>query len=137
MSRLVLGDAERYLDIRIFCFVSFLQFYFPSQSIHNITYSVLISSFCIFTSPSLSLFFLIQLNKLVLDVSDNFLCIAIFFNVYFWERERQSASGGGAERQVGTQNLKQALGTELSAQSPTWVLKPRTARSWPKPKSNT
>ena len=37
------------------------------------------------------------------------------------ERERQSASRGGAERERGreTQNLKQPLGSELSAQSPT------------------
>ena len=33
-------------------------------------------------------------------------------------RERHSASGGGAER--GRQNLKQAPGSKLSAQSPNW-----------------
>ena len=36
----------------------------------------------------------------------------------------------------GIQNLKQAPGFELSAQSPMWGLKPRTARSWPEPKSD-
>ena len=53
--------------------------------------------------------------------------------------ERQSASGGGAEREcvcgggVGgwgeTQNLKQAPGSKLSAQSPTWGLNSQTVRS--------
>ena len=45
-----------------------------------------------------------------------------FFLIFIFERERdrqrQSASGGGAERE--TQNLKQALGSELSAQSLMW-----------------
>ena len=38
--------------------------------------------------------------------------------IYFGERERQSASGGGAERE--TQNVKQAPDPELSAQSLMW-----------------
>ena len=38
--------------------------------------------------------------------------------IYFRERERQSASKGGAEREE-TQNLKQAPDSELSAQNPT------------------
>ena len=37
--------------------------------------------------------------------------------IYFWDRERQSMSGGGAEREMETQNPKQAPGFELSAQS--------------------
>ena len=38
--------------------------------------------------------------------------------MFIFERERQSASGGGAESKRGreTQNLKQAPGSELSAQ---------------------
>ena len=55
------------------------------------------------------------------------------FNVYLFflrERERESMSGGGAERE--TQNLKQAPGSELSAQSPTQGSDPQTARSWHK-----
>ena len=43
--------------------------------------------------------------------------------VYFW--------GGGAERERETQNLKQATGFELSAQSPMWGLNSRSMRSWP------
>ena len=35
-------------------------------------------------------------------------------------------SGRGAERERETQNLKQAPGSELSAQSPMWGLNPRT-----------
>ena len=45
-----------------------------------------------------------------------------FFNVHFSERERVSVSGGRAEREREreTQNLKQAPGSELSAQRPMW-----------------
>ena len=55
-----------------------------------------------------------------------------FFNVfiYFWDRERQSMSRGGAERE-GDTDLKQAPGSALSAQSPTRGLNSRTASSWP------
>ena len=45
------------------------------------------------------------------------------------ERERESTSGGEAERERETQNLKWALGSELSAQSPTWGPGPQTVRS--------
>ena len=45
------------------------------------------------------------------------------------ERQRQSVSGAGAERERKTQNLKQAPGSELSAQSPTWGLNSQTGRS--------
>ena len=61
-----------------------------------------------------------------------------FFNVYLFlrERQRQSTSGGGSGRERETQNLKQAPGSELSAQSPTQASNPRTARSWPELKSD-
>ena len=52
----------------------------------------------------------------------------MFFNVYF-EKERQSMSRGGAERERETQNTKQAPGSELSAQSPMWGLNSPTVRS--------
>ena len=45
-------------------------------------------------------------------------------------------SGGGAETERETQNLKQALGSELSAQSPTRGSNSGTARSRPEPKSD-
>ena len=49
-----------------------------------------------------------------------------FFLIFIFERERkrQSASGGGTERERETQNRKQAPGSELSAQSPTWGSNP-------------
>ena len=53
-----------------------------------------------------------------------------FFNVYLYlrDRERQSASWGGAEREE-TRNLKQSLGSELSAQRLMQGLNPWTLRS--------
>ena len=59
------------------------------------------------------------------------------FNVYLFLRERESerVSGGGAERerekdrQTDRQNLKQAPGSELSAQSPTQGSNPQMVRS--------
>ena len=38
--------------------------------------------------------------------------------LFLRDRERQSMSRGGAQRERETQDLKQALGSELSAQSP-------------------
>ena len=49
-------------------------------------------------------------------------------------RKRQSMSREGAERESETQNLKQAPGSELSAQSPTWGSNPQKARLGPEPK---
>ena len=43
---------------------------------------------------------------------------------------------GGVQRERETQNLKQALGSALSAQSLTWGSNPQTARSWPELKSD-
>ena len=53
-----------------------------------------------------------------------------FVNVYSFlrDRERQSVSGGGAEKE-GTQDLKQALGYEPSAQSLIQGSNPQTVRS--------
>ena len=48
--------------------------------------------------------------------------------IYFWDRERQSMNGGGAEREGDTQNRKQAPGSEPSAQSLTRGSNSRTAR---------
>ena len=59
--------------------------------------------------------------------------------IYFWqrerERERQSMRGGGAERERETQNLKQALGPELSAQTLMRGSNSQTVRSSSEPKS--
>ena len=47
------------------------------------------------------------------------------------ERERERAWVGEGQREGETQNLKEAPGSELSAQSPMWGLNSRTVRSWP------
>ena len=55
-----------------------------------------------------------------------------FFNVYLLLRDREkdrARAEGGAGRERETQNLKQAPGSELSAQSPTWGLNLRAVRS--------
>ena len=43
----------------------------------------------------------------------------IFFNVYLFLRQRETEHERGRVRERETQNLKQAPGSELSAQSPT------------------
>ena len=55
----------------------------------------------------------------------------IFCNVYLFERERERdrVRMGEGQRERETQNPKQAPGSELSAQSPTWGSDPQTARS--------
>ena len=63
-----------------------------------------------------------------------FLFLKKIFNIDLFFRERDRAwAGEGRER--GTQNLKQASGSELSAQSLTWGSNPRAGRSWPEPES--
>ena len=57
------------------------------------------------------------------------------FNIYLFlrNRERESMSRGGAqrkkERQRQRQHVKQVSGSELSEQSLTWGLNPKTVRS--------
>ena len=53
-----------------------------------------------------------------------FLIFNCFYILILRERKRQSMSWGGAERERETQNLKQAPGSELSAQSPRQGLNP-------------
>ena len=50
--------------------------------------------------------------------------------IYFWETERDRAQAGDGQGEE-TQNLKQAPGSELSAQSPTQGSNSQTVRSWP------
>ena len=52
----------------------------------------------------------------------------------FWERKHEWGEG---QRERETQNPKQAPGSELSAQCPTWCSNSPTARSWPEQKSDT
>ena len=50
--------------------------------------------------------------------------------IYFGERERERKSmNGEGQRERETQNPKQTLGSELSAQSPTKGLNPGTMKS--------
>ena len=44
--------------------------------------------------------------------------------MFTFERERENTSRGGAEKERETQNLKQAPGSKMSAQSPMWGLNP-------------
>ena len=53
------------------------------------------------------------------------------------ERDRHTEHEPERGRERGRQNLKQAPGSELSAQSPTQGLNSGTVRSWPRPKSDT
>ena len=45
--------------------------------------------------------------------------------IYFRDSETAQAGEGQRERERETQNLKQAAGSELSAQSPTWGSNPQ------------
>ena len=56
-----------------------------------------------------------------------------FYRLFIFEREAEHEWGRVRERE--TQNLKQAPGSELSAQSPTRGSNSRTTRSWPELKS--
>ena len=61
--------------------------------------------------------------------------------VYFWETETERDGdrvwAGEGQRERETQNRKQAPGSELPAQSPTWGSNLQAVRSWPEPKSDT
>ena len=56
--------------------------------------------------------------------------------MFIFERERDRAQVGEGQRKRETQNLKQAPGSELSAQSWMQGSNSQTARSWPEPKSD-
>ena len=51
------------------------------------------------------------------------------FNVYLFSRQKVRVQVEEGQRERETQNLKQAPGSELSAQSPTRGSNPQTARS--------
>ena len=57
--------------------------------------------------------------------------------IYFErERKRDRAREGKGQREMETQNLKQAPGSKLSAQSPMWGSNSQTASSRPDLKSD-
>ena len=49
--------------------------------------------------------------------------------IFIFEREREAEYEQGRGRERDTQNLKQAPGSDLSAQSPTWGSNSSTVRS--------
>ena len=55
----------------------------------------------------------------------NFFYVSLFLR----KRERDRVQAGEGQRKRETQNPKQAPGSELSAQSPTWGSNSRTVRS--------
>ena len=76
---------------------------------------------------------LITLEQLIQRIANNGISnyfddfyLFIFFNVYLFlrERERERAQAGEGQREKETRNPKQAPGSELSAQNPTWGLNP-------------
>ena len=69
-------------------------------------------------------------------ISKLFFLIFFLTFIYLFLRQRETEHERGRVRERETQNLKQAPGSELSAQSPTRGLNSRTARSWPEPKSD-
>ena len=58
-----------------------------------------------------------------------------FFNIfiYFWDRERQSMNGGGAEREGGTESEAGSRLWVVSTEPDMGGSNPQTARSWPEP----
>ena len=94
----------------------------------------------------LTCFFMSKLLKGLCEVMllSSFYCrftgkafLMLFFFIFERERQRQSTNGRGAERERATQNLKQALGSELLAQSLMQGLNPWTVASWPELKLDT
>ena len=64
--------------------------------------------------------------------------VSIFFLMFIFERERRErVQAGKGERERETQNLEQAPGSKLPAQSPMQGWNSQTARSCPKLKSDT
>ena len=53
----------------------------------------------------------------------------MFLFIFERDRGRESTLVGEGQKERETQNLKQAPGSELSAQSPTYESNPRTVRS--------
>ena len=65
-----------------------------------------------------------------------FFLIFLMF-IYFWETERDRVGMGEGQRVRETQNLKQAAGFELPAQSLTRGPNPQTVKSWPQQQADT
>ena len=57
-----------------------------------------------------------------------------FFNVYFWERQRQSMSWGGAEREGATESKAGSRLWAVSTETDVGLELMNCVRSWPEPK---
>ena len=69
------------------------------------------------------------------NISHNYPLLLFFLkHLFIFETERDRAWTGEGQRERDTQNLKQAPGSEWSAQSPTRGSNSRIVRSWPEPK---
>ena len=56
-----------------------------------------------------------------IHIEHSFITLLFFFNIYsFFETLREAVQGGEGQRERETQNWKQAPGSELSVQSPSW-----------------
>ena len=87
---------------------------------------------------SLSFVLLQSLTRPLLILHSIFLLFKKIFLtfIYYWETERNRAWAWEGQREGKTQNLKQAPGSKLSAQSPSWYLNSQSTRSWSEPKSD-
>ena len=87
----------------------------------------------------LSVFQDMNYQQIIISTSHLRYHFKIFFSFFFFNlflRQRESMSRRGAERERETQNLKQAPGSELSAQSPMQGSNSQTVRWWHEPKSD-
>ena len=67
-------------------------------------------------------------TKNIFTINHNVTTLKKIFNVYLLLRDRDRARAWEGQREEETQNLKEAPGSELLAQSPTWVSKLQTQR---------
>ena len=77
--------------------------------------------------PLLLIVFLESECKIALNHMNIFIELSV--NIYFRERERERERTGEGQSEREAQNLKQAPGSELSAQSPKWGSNSQTMRS--------
>ena len=89
------------------------------------------------TFPSLINDYILGFNFSRYLIGKNHIIIIKKYFFYLFLRDRGRVWAGEGQRERETQNPKQAPGSELLAQSPTWGLKSQTVRSWPEPKSDT
>ena len=68
-------------------------------------------------------------------MKDDAIYVHSFFLMFILGRQRDRMQAGEGQREKEKQNLKQAPGSKLSAQSPMWSSNSQTMRSCPEPKS--